>query len=99
MRLRPLQPCWGGRWDRKCLEGFDRKRTYLSAFLFATETQQTIGARTANRPTLPWWWHMHRQQGQLVAAHISPQQGVACDRVPHSDDLVPMLLVRRRGRT
>ena len=32
-----------GRWDHKCVSGFDRRRTYLSAFLFATETQQTIG--------------------------------------------------------
>ena len=25
------------RWDKNCVSGFDRRRTYLSAFLFATE--------------------------------------------------------------
>ncbi len=29
---------------------------------------------------------MHRQQGQPTAAHISPQQGVGCDRVLYNDD-------------
>lgn len=41
------------RWDHKCVSGFDRRRTYLSAFLFATETQQTIGAPRAQSQKVP----------------------------------------------
>ena len=33
------------RWDQTCLTGFEKRYGgFVSSFLFATETQQTIGA-------------------------------------------------------
>ena len=33
------------RWDKSCVAGFEKRyHGFVSAFMFATETQQTIGA-------------------------------------------------------